>query len=134
VIFQRGIALVPTVRRVVQLTGIQDLRNIEATGELRLEELLVTTSDGVYDRLMADGIDPRSVTNAEVYERVVAYAFLGALAAQSYLDGQEDAATVAQRQFALADRFYEQVKPRLSDAREPRVASEGLPVVVNLPR
>ncbi len=130
-IFRRGVPLVPTLARVVQLTGAQDLRNLEATGELKLEDLLHTASDGVFDRLVADGIDPTALTNAEVYERAVAFLFLGVLAAQSYLDGDEDAATVSQRQFALSDRFYEQVRPRLQGKPEPRSAGEGLPVVRN---
>lgn len=131
--FARGVALVPTVKRVVQLTGVQDLKNLESSGELRLEELLLTASDAVFDRLTVDGVDPTTLTNAEVYERAVAYLFLGALAAQAYLDGREDAATVSQRHFELAERFYEQVKPRLTTGREPRTAKDGLPVVVNLP-
>lgn len=129
--FQRGVALVPSLARVVQLTGAQDLRNLEVSGELKLEDLLVTASDGIFDRLVADGVDPSRLANPEVYERAIAYAFLAVLAAQSYLDGQEDAATVSQRHFALSDRFYEQVKPRLRDRAEPRTAGEGLPVVRN---
>ena len=46
--FQRGHALVPSVVRVVQLTGAQDLRNLEATGELNLTDLLVTASDAIF--------------------------------------------------------------------------------------
>lgn len=133
-ILRRGAPLVPTVQRVVQLTGAQDLKNLEASGELKLEELLVTASDSVYDRLAADGVEPEALLNPEVYERSVAYQFLAILAAQAYLDGQEDAASVAQRHFTLADRFYEQVKPRLKDKREPRTATEGVPTVLNLPR
>jgi hypothetical protein len=133
VIFTRGVPLVPSVARIVQLTGAQDLRNLEASGELKLDDLLVTASDGVFDRLVADGLDPALLTNPEVYERAVAYTFLAVLAAQSYLDGQEDAATVSQRHFALADRFYEQVKPRLAGGQAPRTATEGVPVVRNPP-
>ena len=131
--FARGVPLVPTLARVVQLTGVQDLRNLESSGELKLEDLLLTASDGVFDRLTVDGIDPTTLTNAEVYERAVAFTFLGILASQGYLDGREDAAVVSQRHFTLADRFYEQVKPRLTGRPEPRAASDGLPVVVNLP-
>ncbi|HBP16991.1 MAG TPA: hypothetical protein DEA08_04230 [Planctomycetes bacterium] len=80
---------------------------------------------------MADGLDPRVLANAEVYERAVAFQFLGILAAQSYLDGQETAQAVADRQFALSDRYYEQVRPRLSQGDEPRTATEGVPTVLN---
>lgn len=130
-LFRRGEALVPTLARVVQLTGAQNLKNLEATGELRLTDLLVTASDGVFDRLVTDGVDPPTLTNPEVYERAVAYTFLGALAAQQYLNGREDAATVSQRNFALADRFYDQVRPR--PAQTPAAGGDGTrPVVRNL--
>lgn len=130
-VFQRGRALVPSVARVVQLTGAQDLGNLEASGELSLADLLVTASDAVFDRLVADGLDPAGLVNAEVYERAVAYQFLGILAAQAYLAGREPAQEVADRQFALADRAYEQVRPRLTRGDDPRTATEGLPVVLN---
>ena len=130
--FKRGRALVPSVERVVQLTGAQDLKNLQASGELDLADLLVTASDAIFDRLVADGLDPRALANAEVYERAVAFQFLGILASQAYLDGQETAQAVADRHFALSDRYYEQVRPRLSRGDEPRTATEGVPAVQNL--
>lgn len=130
-IFQRGVPLVPTVARLVQLTGAQDLKNLEATGELKLTDLLVTASDGIFDRLLSDGIDPGALTMPEAYERAVAFTFLGILAAQSYLDGKEDAGTASQRHFALADRFYEHVRPKTGRSG-PRAAGDGLPVVWNV--
>jgi hypothetical protein len=129
--FQRGRALVLSVARVVQLTGAQDLKNLEASGELDLADLLVTASDAIFDRLVADGLDPRALANADVYERAVAFQFLGLLAAQAYLDGHETAQAVADRHFALSDRYYEQVRPRLSNGDEPRTATEGVPAVLN---
>lgn len=131
--FRRGVALVPSVRRVVELTSAMDLRNLEATGELRLEDLLVTASDAIFDRLVVDGIRPEALRNPEVYERAVAFQFLGLLAAQGYLGGQEDPETVSKRQLALSDRYYEQVRPQLTKGNEPRTATEGLPWVVNIP-
>lgn len=126
--FRRGVPLVPTVARLVQLTGAQDLKNLEASGELKLADLLVTASDAVFDRLLADGIDPATLVAPEVYERAVAFMFLGILAAQSYLDGEEEAAAVARRHFELADRFYDQVKPRTTT---PGLSRE-VPVVRNV--
>lgn len=131
--FRRGVALVRSVARVVQLTGALDLRNLEASGELRLDELLVSASDAVYDRLVVDGHDPERLDNPEVYERAVAFQLLGLLAAQGHLDGAEEAAVVSQRQLALADRFYEQVRPRASGRDVPRTAGEAVPVVRNVP-
>ncbi|HBP21955.1 MAG TPA: hypothetical protein DEA08_29740 [Planctomycetes bacterium] len=130
--FQRGHALVPSVVRVVQLTGAQDLKNLEATGELNLTDLLVTASDAIFDRLVADGLTPGALANPEVYERAVAFQFLGILAAQGYLDGQETAQSVAERQFELSDRYYEQVRPRVRGGDAPRTATEAMPEVMNV--
>lgn len=129
--FRRGVPLVPTVARLVQLTGAQDLKNLEASGELKLPDVLVTASDGIFDRLASDGIDPGALVTPEAYERAVAFTFLGILAAQSYLDGKEDASAASSRYFALADRFYEQVRPRAGRSG-PRAAGDGLPIVRNL--
>ena len=78
--FRRDVPLVATVERVVQLTGRTDLRNLEASGELNLEDLLRSASATVHDKLQARGVRPEEVTNPEVYENAVAWQFLGVLA------------------------------------------------------
>ena len=127
--FIRGTPLVGSLARVVQLTGAQDLRNLEVTGELALTDVLVTASDAIFDRLVADGLEPPALVNAQVYERAVAFQFLGLLAAQAYLDGEEDAQTVADRHFALSDRYYDQVRPKAPG--QPSTAKDGVPAVRN---
>jgi hypothetical protein len=130
--FSRGTPLVASLERIVQLTGVQDLKNLETSGELALDDLLVTASDAIHDRLVADGIATEQLTNAEVYERAVAFQFLAILAAGGYLGRDEESESVTERYLGLADRFYTQVRPRLQDAA-PRRAGGGLPAVFNVP-
>jgi len=122
--FRREVPLVPTVERVVQLTGRTDLRNLEASGELNLEDLLRSASATVHDKLQARGVRPEEVTNPEVYENAVAWQFLGVLAEST---GREDPDAL----FARSDRYFEDVRPRLTEGNEPRTAAEGVPAVQN---
>ena len=122
--FRRDVPLVATVERVVQLTGRTDLRNLEASGELNLEDLLRSASATVHDKLQARGVRPEEVTNAEVYENAVAWQFLGVLAEST---GGEDPDAL----FARSDRYFEDVRPRLAAGDEPRTAAEGVPAVEN---
>lgn len=127
----RGTALVLTRARVVQLTGVQDLANLEADAELALTDLLVSASDAIYDQLDGDGIDPTKLSNEEVYERAVAWHFLALLAIGGYMpvpanlepprnaEGQADP-------FAWSDPHYKRVQPRLSEGDTP--ARAGLPI------
>lgn len=129
----RGTALVATVARVVQLTGQTTLAGLELDGELTLTEFLVTASDVIYDRLEADGIDPTTLSNAEVYERAVAYQLLAQLAALGHLtDDGEQAAAPYDRFTALCDRFYEQVKPKQTGRDDPSRTAGGIPGVANV--
>ena len=122
--FRRDTPLVPTVERVVQLTGRTDLRNLEASGELRLEDLLLSASATVYDKLQARGVRPENVVNAEVYENAVAWQFLGVLAEST---GSEDPDAL----FARSATYFEDVHARLVEGDEPRTATEGIPAVQN---
>lgn len=132
----RGTALVSTVARVVQLTGRQDLAELEADGELTLTDLLVTASDAIYDQLEADGIDPTKLTNAEVYERAVAWHFLAILVIGGYLDLQEGQDPPKNEQgqadaYAWSDPYYLRVRPSLSEG-DANVGGGVVPRVGNL--
>lgn len=109
----RGTALVANVGHVARLTGQAGLAALETDGELTVPQLLVTASDAIYDRLEVDGVDPSALTNAERYERAVAFTFL-ALVAPRLRAGNETPQEATDRYTALADRFYEAVKPRAS--------------------
>lgn len=135
----RGTALVATKARVVQLTGVQELAGLEASGELTLTDLLESASDAIYDQIEGDGIDPTALTNEEVYERAVAWHFLAVLVIVGYMQlpagmepprndqGQADP-------YAWSNPHYQRVRPKLSTADAPHVASQSVPRVGNITR
>lgn len=129
-LWQRGRPLVSTLARVVQLTGATDLRNLEAQGELSLEDLLVSASDAVLDRAAADGVEGLP---PELFERAVAFQFLGLLAAQGYLAGDDGTEGATQRFLALSDRYYAHVHARREHDQAGQVRRLGVPRVRNLP-
>lgn len=124
--FRRDVPLIPTVERVVQLTGRTDLRNLEASGELNLEDLLRSASNTIHDKLQAAGIRPAEITNPRVYENAVAWQFLGILAEAKAL-GEEDPESL----FGRSDKYFAEVRAQLSFGDEPRTATEGIPAVLN---
>lgn len=125
----RGTALVTTVARVVQLTGQQDLANLESSGQLTVTDLLVTASDTIYDRLEGDGVDPTLLTNETAYERAVAWELLSSLFALGYIG--EDPQSDFERAQASVERHYAMVKPKTSAADAGRRANEAVPVLGN---
>lgn len=128
----RGTALVLTVARVVQLTMVQDLNNLESDNELTLTEALVAASDVVYDRLEADGNDPTLLSNQLVFEQAVAWEFLTILAAGGWLRADGETPTDTELRYrGVADRRYEQVRPKTSEADMARRANEAIPSVGN---
>lgn len=123
--FLRDAPLVSTVDQIVQLTGRTDLRNLEASGELDLEDLLLSSSKTIYDRLQAQGVQPGRIKNAHVYENAVAWQFLGVLAESGAL-GDEDPEAL----FARSDRYFNDVRPDTGDAEV--ATAEGTPAVQNV--
>lgn len=133
----RGTALVLTKARLVQLTGIQDLANLETDGELTLTDLLVTASDAIYDQLDGDGIDPTLLTNQTVYERAVAWHFLALLVIGGYvqLPGGLEPPRNEQGQadpYAWSDPHYKRVQPQVSTGDAPTRAGTAVPKVRNI--
>jgi hypothetical protein len=125
--FHRDVALVPTVARIVQLTGRTDLKNLEASGELALVDLLRSASNTIHDKLQARGVRPDRVTNAEVYENAVAWQFLAVLAEAGSLGDEQP-----EPLFARSERYFEDVRPQVDQGDSPRTATEGVPEVMNL--
>ena len=109
----RGTALVPTVAGVVKLTGQQGLANIPEASELTLTDLLITASDYMFDKLKSKGVDPTALTNAEIYERCVAWHFLSILAESGLFFGDDDPDQGA-RYLARAEAYCEAVTPETS--------------------
>ncbi len=122
--FRRNWPLVPSVERVVQLTTRTDLKNLEASGELNLADVLVSASNAIHDALEKRGYAPERITNPEIYERAVAWHFLAVLAESGALGDEQ-----AEPLFARSDRYFEDVLPLL-EPDEP-VAIEGVPEVAN---
>jgi hypothetical protein len=126
----RGTPLVATTAEVTQLTGQSGIDNLDEDGELEVDDILLTASDAIYDRLDADGIDPTTLTNPEVYRRVVAWHFLALLAALGHFSAGEGerSAEFFDRFMGLSDRYYEQfTRPRLSSGDSPARSPEGIP-------
>lgn len=126
----RGTSLV-SVPEIVQLTGSIDLANLEASGEFTRSSLLVTASDAIYDQADADGLDPATIANPEIYKRAVAWHFL-ALAAkqfQSLVPKGEDAPVDP---FTWSDPYYRRVRPRATSGDDPAPGSK--PVLGNFTR
>lgn len=126
----RGTSIVTTIARVVQLTGQQDLANLEVGGELSVPDVLLAASQSIHDQLKADGIDPSAITNEEVYEEVVAWNFLARLVILGYL-APPGGLSSPETPYSWSDPYYQRKRPELAAGDEPRVASEVLPVVVN---
>lgn len=123
--FRRDFPLIPTLERFVELAPFADLRNLEASGELNLEEVLRSASATVYDKVKAGGVHPERVTNAAIYEGAVVSQFLGLLAEAGYLGDQDPQAHFDRANDAL------NVRPELDEGDGPRVTTEGIPAVEN---
>lgn len=123
--FRRNFPLVPSVARVVQLAGRTDLKNLEASGELELADLLLSASNTIYDKFQKERrVPPERIRNPEVYERAVAWQFLAVLAESGAL-GEEQSEPL----FARSDLYYHEVEPILEP--DEAVAIEGVPEVMN---
>lgn len=133
----RGTALVASVAEVVSLTGQTTLLNLEVGDELDLDALLITASDTIYDRIEADGTDPTTLSNESVFRRTIAWHFLALLAALGHFSAGEGERSQEffDRFMGLSDRYYEQVKSKVSTGDAPgRRANEAAPAVANLTR
>lgn len=131
----RGTALVASVTRIVELTGQQDLAQLEADSELDIDAaagLLVTASDAIYDQLEGDGVDPTLLTNATAFERAVAWHFLGLLVLRGYLP-QPVALPQARSAYDFSDPYYQRVRAKFAtaDGDESRRPNEGIPMIGN---
>jgi hypothetical protein len=127
----RGTSIVADLARVAQLTGQQDLANLEAGGEITIAQLLISASDSIYDQLQADGVDPTGITNETVYEEVVAWNLLARLFMLGYIQAPAGLAD-PESAYSWSDYYYQRKRPTLSADDESRLPHEALPVVTNL--
>lgn len=130
----RASALLSTAGEVEDLTGVQDLANLEAGATFSVADSLLRAHEWVFDlveqRLGASA--PALLTNQTRLERAVAARFLEVLYANGYLgDGDPDQRDYWHREARdEVDRF----RPELSSGDEPRRTSEGVPLVGNFER
>lgn len=127
--WSRTTAIVTSLAEVTRLTGAQGLANLE--DELDSEDLLLTSSKEVFDRLKRDGIDPTLLDSdtVDAFERCVAYTFLHHLQLQGHL-GESDN---PERFQAEANRQYKNVRPTTTSGAHPAGAGEPVPYVINQP-
>lgn len=126
--WSRSTSIVTTLAAVTQLTGQQNIANLQ-DGATDLEAgLLLSASQEVYDRLVRDGHDPTEfVAETEsAFQRTVAYTFLHKLGMLGHLGDYDD------RRFeAEANRQYMNVRPKSNDNSIPAGAAEALPGITN---
>lgn len=130
--FVRGTPLVATVSAVQDIVGEQFLTSIEAASQLELDNLLVASSDAIYDqvdRLVGGSAD--RITNAEVYQAAVAHHFLARLVMRGWLplrEGQQAPASP----FDWSDAFVRNVLPKFAQTGTEGIVSA--PVALNATR
>lgn len=129
VAFVRGTPLVATVASAEAIVGEQFLRSIEAssgTDPLSLADTLLAASDAIYDQVdalvRASGAQVSDVTNAEIYQRAVAWHFLALVVMRGWCPAPKGR-DAPSHPFEWSDPFLERVRPRLAGAR----AAEVLP-------
>ena len=135
----RGVALVANTAAVAALTGTQDLVNLETGGEITIASLLIAASDAIFDQLAADGVDGTLLSNAEVFERAVAWHLVAMLTIGGYLaqpEGLEPPKNELGQAdpYAWSDPYYNRVRPELTSGDEAARAGQVVPRVGNLRR
>ncbi len=128
----RGTALVPTIAGVLNLTGRTDLTDLEDDSELAVATLLIAASDAIYDQVEADGVDPTTLDNAEVFERAVAWHFLAMLAKLDLITAPGDLPTPIDP-YEWSDPYYARVRAKVTtvDGVEARRPDEFVPLLGN---
>lgn len=133
----RGTALVATLADAVKLAPALDLEELEADGELDLDDLLLSASDAIYDQLVNDGHRPEELTNEASYESAVAWHFLARLVLAGHhplpagLDPPRDEQN-RPSPYGWSDAYYTRVKPRYATGRTQGRVQEGVPVITNI--
>ena len=126
----RDSPLLTTAAQVVDLTGVQDLLNLEADAEFSVADTLLSAHREVYDRMKRrfESTVLANLSNQVELHRAVAYVFLEMLAAGRYV-GDDSA-----RDYwgAKASEEINGFRAEFTDATdEPRRVDEGIPAVAN---
>jgi len=128
--WQHGVALVKDLAHVMRLTAATELHVLEIPGELDLKDVLVSASDAILDRVIAEGAALTDV-NPRLYERAVAFQFLALLAAQNYLTAGNSSAEALRRYLDLSDRYYNEVHQRRSKSAPGALRRGSAPCIAN---
>lgn len=133
----RATALLTTAAQVVDLTGVQDLANLESASEFSVEDSLLRAHEWVFDHVEQSlGPDaPAKLSNTTRLERAVACRFLEVLFATGQLDaGGIGLDPVTYWREEARDELA-RFRPVYTDDRDaPRRASEGVPSIGSLDR
>ncbi len=135
----RGTPLVATLAAAVKLAPALTLTLLQATAELSLPDLLLSSSDAIYDQLVADGHTPEDLTNSTAYESAVAWHFLARLVLVGLHPLPPSLETPKDSEgrpspYAWSDPYYLRVKPRYADGVAQGRVQEGVPVAKNISR
>lgn len=128
----RSSPLLTTAGEVCDLTGVQDLANLETDdGEFSVADHLLRAHEWVFDHVeQRHGEDaPAAITNQTRLERAIAARFLETLYANGYLSGGD----TGQRDYwgQQAKDEIDRYRPQLSSGDEAR-GGEAVPRVKNL--
>lgn len=126
----RDSALLTTAGQVVDLTGVQDLANLEADSEFSVADTLLEAHRWVYDRLKRryGSTDLASLSNQTELHRAVAARFLEVLAASRHWGDESARDYWALQAREEVDGFAGEFSAGID---EPRRSDEGLPAVAN---
>lgn len=126
----RATPLLTTAGEVTDLTGVQDLANLESGAEFSVADHLLRAHEWVFDHVeQAHGASaPALISNTTRLERAVAARFLEVLYATAQIGAGDTEARDYWQAAALDEvRRFRPVYSDSSDA--PRSSAEGIPVV-----
>lgn len=126
----RDSALLTTAGQVVDLTGAQDLANLEADSEFSVADTLLEAHRWVYDRLKRrfGSVDLPSLSNQTELHRAIAARFLEVVAASGHWGDADARDYWAGQAREEVDGFAAEFAAGIDEHRR---ADEGIPVVGN---
>lgn len=127
----RGTPLLSTAAEVVDITGVQDLANLETGSEFSVADSLSRAHEWVFDMIeqrLGDS-QPPLISNETRLERAVAARFLELLYANGYLGADQ----LEARDYWRAEARDEvaRYRPQYSSGDEQRSTTGGIPEVGN---
>jgi hypothetical protein len=128
-----GSPLVADLSELQELTGAQDLANLQTDSVDAVVNALTSASDQWYWRIKRDGIDPNLLTNEEAYKPAVAEHTLALLVKRGYLHPPEGQAAPVDP-FEWSEPLARRVGPEISEGDQPPRLGATLPRAHNINR